>query len=111
MPRRIDETRQCKYSTAQGERCGKFLGHSSAHDPNATTELPIHSARARAQRARHAARLFKQGIRWFRLAGPTGDSFNVMYLDAAEGRALGCKRKRKTILQVKLYDLWPEIRV
>jgi hypothetical protein len=60
------------------------------------------------RRARHAMRMFKQGIRWFRLDKPTGVSFNVMQIDIVNGTAFGCKRKRKTIQQVPLHDLWPE---
>lgn len=60
------------------------------------------------RRTRHALRMFKQGIRWFRLEGPTGVSFNVMQIDVVNETAFGCKRKRKTILQVPLHDLWPE---
>jgi hypothetical protein len=60
------------------------------------------------RRARHAMRLFKQGIRWFRLGGPDGVSFNAMQMDIVDGNAFGCKRKRKTILSVPIHDLWPE---
>lgn len=60
------------------------------------------------RRARHAMRLFKQGIRWFRLGGPTGTSFNAMQMDIVNGNAFGSKRKRKTILCVPIHDLWPE---
>lgn len=60
------------------------------------------------RRAKHALRMFKQGIRWFRLETPTGVSFNVMQIDPVNLTAFGCKRKRKTIMVVPLHDLWPE---
>lgn len=62
----------------------------------------------RQRRSRHAARLFKQGVRWFRLGGPTGDTFNVLTLVADTGTVFGCKKKRKTIIEAKAHDLWPE---
>lgn len=62
----------------------------------------------RQRRARHAARMFKQGLRWFRLGGPSGVAFNVLTLVADTGTVFGCKKKCKTILEVKAYDLWPE---
>lgn len=61
------------------------------------------------RRARHAMRMFKQGIRWFRLGDPhNGATFQVMQIDIVNGTAFGCKKKRKTIQVVPLYDLWPE---
>lgn len=62
----------------------------------------------RARRAKHAMRLFKQGIRWFRYGGPKGTSFNAVQMDIVQGDAFGSKKGRKTILQVPIHDLWPE---
>lgn len=62
----------------------------------------------RKRRARHAARMFKQGLRWFRLGGPSGKPFNVLTLVEETGTVFGCKKKCKTIIEAKAHDLWPE---
>lgn len=62
----------------------------------------------RKRRARHAARMFKMGIRWFRLGGPTGPTFNVLTLVEDTGAVFGTKKGRKTIIEAKAHDLWPE---
>lgn len=60
------------------------------------------------RRAKHAARLYKQGIRMFRLEKPDGPTFNVETIDVEKQVAVGRKLKRKTVQIVALHDLWPE---
>lgn len=62
------------------------------------------------RRAHHAARLYRQGIRMFRLGAPNGMTFVVQMIDAVAGTAVGRRIKRKTVQIVALHDLWPEIR-
>lgn len=56
-------------------------------------------------RARHAGRMFKQGVRVFRLGSPDGPTFWVDMIDGND--AVGHHEKRKTMKLVRLYDLFP----
>lgn len=60
------------------------------------------------RRARHAARLYKQGIRMFRLDTPQGHTFCVETIDRDAGMAVGRRLKRKTVQIVQLHQLFPE---
>jgi len=72
-------------------------------------KLYYHSPSDRQRRAHHATRLYKQGIRWFRLESPTGPRFLVTTMDLTDSIAVGVKAKRKTVQIVKLHDLFPEV--
>lgn len=65
---------------------------------------------ARERRARHAARMYKMGVRVFRLDKPDGRSFYIETMDVQQGIAIGKYAKRKTLVSVPLHSLWPEIR-
>jgi hypothetical protein len=62
------------------------------------------------RRAQHAARMYRNGLRWFRYGAADGPSFCVQTLDAVQGIAAGHRIKRKTVQIVKLYELYPESR-
>lgn len=62
------------------------------------------------RRAKHAARLYRQGIRMFRHAKPCGKTFVVETLDVEQGIAVGRFFKRKTVIVVPTHELWPELK-
>lgn len=64
----------------------------------------------RRRRARHALRLYKQGIRMFRWKDPHGDTVEVSMVDVQKGECVLRRMKRKTIFCAPLHELWPEIR-
>jgi hypothetical protein len=79
-----------------------------------TIEVPLASLKPlyldpteQQRRAKHAVRMFKQGIRLFRLAAPTGDGFAVLSIDPSGAFACGRRFKRKTVIQVPVADLFP----
>lgn len=62
------------------------------------------------RRVRHATRMFKMGVRAFRLNKPDGRSFYVTTIDVDAGIAVGQLEKRKTVQIVPLHSLFPELR-
>lgn len=64
----------------------------------------------RQRRAKNAARKFKMGVRVFRLDKPDGKRFCVSAIDLESGVAFGTFFKRKTIQEVSLHALWPDLR-
>lgn len=61
------------------------------------------------RRANHAARMFRMGVRMFRLDKPDGRQFCVEAIDPEGGVACGHFFLRKTIKSVPLHSLWPNI--
>jgi hypothetical protein len=100
MPRRVDQERQCKHIDLAGRRCGKFHGHMGFHEAFPGYDLPLHSNRARQQRIKH-------GVRLFRLKKPDGEVFCVRAVNLERGTAYGNRAKRKTMIEVRLYELFP----
>jgi hypothetical protein len=61
------------------------------------------------RRARHAMRVYKMGIRTFRVGKPEGKPFYVETIDVERGMAVGRMFKRKTVQIVPLHSLWPNV--
>lgn len=63
----------------------------------------------RQRRANAAARMFRMGVRMFRLDAPDGKQFCVEAIDRESGVACGRYFLRKTVKSVPLHSLWPNI--
>jgi hypothetical protein len=71
---------------------------------------PIHQIESeRIKRRRHAIHAYRNGVRVFRVDQPHGERFYVDMLDATTGKAVGHKFGRKTLRNVALCDLYPNI--
>lgn len=68
-----------------------------------------HDPSARELRAKAAARMFKMGVRMFRLDKPDGRQFYVEAIDLETDLACGHFFLRKTLKAVPLHSLWPNI--
>lgn len=69
---------------------------------------PYHSEQSDDRhRARHAARLYKQGVRYYKVGHADGKTFVVETLDAVRDIAVGRVLHRKTVQIIATADLWP----